>query len=86
MKVAIFRTPYSGKQNILVTDYNLLKSQLVVFGFGSQAFVCGFSRQNICSVEQQGLTSRFLSDPIFQETPFYVCAARRPLPRDKGET
>ena len=23
---------------------------IVVFGFGSQAFVCGFSRQNICSV------------------------------------
>ena len=38
------------KQNILVTDSNLLKSLLVVFGFGSQAFVCGFSRQNICSV------------------------------------
>ena len=38
------------KQNILVTDSNLLKSLLVVFGFGSQAFVCKFSRQNICSV------------------------------------
>ena len=38
------------KQNILVTDFQLLKSLLVVFGFGSQAFVCGFSRQNICSV------------------------------------
>ena len=38
------------KQNILVTDFQLLKSMLVVFGFGSQAFVCGFSRQNICSV------------------------------------
>ena len=37
------------KQNILVTDFQLLKSLLVVFGFGSQAFVCGFSRQNICS-------------------------------------
>ena len=39
------------KQNILVTDSNLLKSLLVVFGFGSQAFICGFSRQNICSAE-----------------------------------
>ena len=39
------------KQNILVTDFHLLKSLLVVFGFGSQAFVCGFSRQNINSVE-----------------------------------
>ena len=38
------------KQNILVTDSNLLKSLLVVFGFGSQTFICGFSRQNICSV------------------------------------
>ena len=38
------------KQNILVTDSNLLKSLLVVFGFGSQAFICGFSRQNIYSV------------------------------------
>ena len=38
------------KQNIIVTDSNLLKSLLVVFEFGLQAFVCGFSRQNICSV------------------------------------
>ena len=38
------------KQNILVTDFYLLKSLLVVFGFGSQAFICGFSRQNINSV------------------------------------
>ena len=40
------------KQNILVTDFHLLKSLLVGFGFGSQAFVCGFSRQNINSVQQ----------------------------------
>ena len=38
------------KQNILVTDFQLLKSLLVVLGFGSQTFICGFSRQNICSV------------------------------------
>ena len=37
------------KQNILVTDFHLLKSLLVVLGFGLQAFVCGFSRQNINS-------------------------------------
>jgi hypothetical protein len=37
-------------QNFLVKDYNLLKLLLVVFGFGSQTFICGFSRQNICSV------------------------------------
>ena len=48
------------KQNILVTDSNLLQSPLlVVFGFGSQAFVCGFSRQNINSV---GLTVTALQD------------------------
>ena len=41
------------KQNILVTDFHLLKSLQVVFGFGSQAFVCGFSRQNINSVHTQ---------------------------------
>ena len=38
------------KQNILLTDFYLLKSLLVVLGFGSQAFLCGFSRQNINSV------------------------------------
>ena len=37
------------KQNILVIDSYLLKLLLVVFGFGLQAFVCDFSRQNICS-------------------------------------
>ena len=41
------------KQNILVTDFHLLKSLLVVLGFGSQAFVCGFSRQNINSVHDK---------------------------------
>ena len=45
------------KQNILVTDFHLLKSLLVVFGLGSQAFVCGFSRQNICSVAQLKIKS-----------------------------
>jgi hypothetical protein len=43
------------KQNILVTDFHLLKSLLVVFGFGSQAFICGFSRQNINSVDMTGI-------------------------------
>ena len=42
------------KQNFLVIDSNLLKSQLVVFG--SQAFICEFSRQNICSVEEVMMT------------------------------
>ena len=41
------------KQNILVTEFHLLKSLLVVFGFGLQAFVCGFSRQNINSVPER---------------------------------
>ena len=48
------------KQNVLVTDSNLLKSLLVVFGFGSQAFVCGFSRQNICSVHKLMLVDFYL--------------------------
>ena len=44
------------KQNILVTDSNLLKSLLVVFGFGLQVFICGFSRKNICSVHKPSFT------------------------------
>ena len=48
------------KQNILVTDFHLLKSLLVVFGFGLQAFVCDFSRQNICSVG----VSRYVSHKL----------------------
>ena len=48
------------KQNILVADSSLLKSLLVVFGFGSQAFVCGFSRQNICSVVEFALSEDLL--------------------------
>ena len=39
-------------QNILVKDSYLLKLLLVALGFGSQTFICGFSRQNICSVFQ----------------------------------
>ena len=38
------------KQNNLVTDFHLLKLLQLVFGLGLQAFVCDFSRQNICSV------------------------------------
>jgi hypothetical protein len=41
------------KQSILVTDFHLLKSLLVVFGFGLQAFICDFSRQNIFNVMQR---------------------------------
>ena len=37
------------KQNNLVTDFHLLKLLQDVFGLGLQAFVCDFSRQNICS-------------------------------------
>ena len=42
----------ASKKNILVTDFHLLKLLLVVLGFGSQTNVCGFSRQNICSVPE----------------------------------
>ena len=52
------------KQNILVTDFHLLKSLLVVLGFGSQAFVCGFSRQNINSVMSQKKVLNHFSDQI----------------------
>ena len=48
------------KQNILVKDSSLLKLLLVVFGFGSQTFVCGFSRQNICSVLHRVTNSNML--------------------------
>ena len=44
------------KQNILVTDFHLLKLLLVALGFGSQTNVCGFSRQNICSVSWESLS------------------------------
>ena len=37
-------------QNFLFKDSNLLKLLLVALRFGSQTFICGFSRQNICSV------------------------------------
>ena len=56
------------KQNILVTDFQLLKSLLVVFGFGSQAFVCGFSRQNINSVDQTFLLRTRLSPETYQHS------------------
>ena len=52
------------KQNILVTDSNLLESKLVVFGFGSQAFVCGFSRQNINSAHKGRLNSEWIYEVI----------------------
>ena len=42
-------------KNFLIKDSNLLKLMLVVFGFGSQTFICGFNRQNICSVVVQYL-------------------------------
>ena len=48
------------KQNILVTDFHQLKLLLVVFGFGSQTNVCGFSRQNICSVGLLNSKFKFL--------------------------
>jgi hypothetical protein len=47
------------KQNILVTDFHLLKSLLVVFGFG-------FSRQNINSVDCS------IGSNLFQVSKEYV--------------
>ena len=39
----------AGGQDNLVTVFHLLKLLQVVFGIGLQAFVCEYSRQNICS-------------------------------------
>ena len=58
------------KQNILVTDSYLLKLLPVVFGFGLQAFVCDFSRQNICSVCQP-MQSFVSNNPYFPMFRFY---------------
>ena len=55
------------KQNILVTDFHLLKSLLVVLGFGSQAFVCGFSRQNINSEKQHAHRKKKLKIPLMND-------------------
>ena len=65
------------KQNILVTDSNLLKSLLVDFGFGSQAFICEFSRQNICSVHFEStlrikMTLFDISDSVQQAPPSFA--------------
>ena len=50
------------KQNNLVTDFPLLKLLLVVFGFGLQAFICEFSRQNICSVQKHNKQKFLITD------------------------
>ena len=60
------------KQNILVTDSYLLKLLLVVFGFGLQAFVCDFSRQNICSVLLEVIVGFQLLDLIIPELKSHV--------------
>ena len=64
------------KQNILATDFHLLKSLLVVFGLGSQAFICEFSRQNICSVHFEStlrikMTLFDISDSVHQAPPSF---------------
>ena len=61
------------KQNILVTDFYLLKSLLVVLGFGSQAFVCGFSRQNINSVDAYVIVSRRLNSILSLDKKCAIC-------------
>ena len=62
------------KQNILVTDFQLLKSLPVVLGFGSQTFICGFSRQNICSVVSSQKMNEMLGKilPYETRTEFYL--------------
>ena len=39
-------------EKFLVKGFNLLKLLLVASGFGSQTFICEFSRQNICSADE----------------------------------
>ena len=70
------------KQNILVTDFHLLKSLLVVLGFGLQAFVCGFSRQNINSVVKiplAGYLVYFLKMNTSETTPLNFSGAKDPV-------
>ena len=57
---------------ILVTDFHLLKSLLVVFGFGSQAFFCEFSRQNICSVDLWAMCKLIFKDQVFYLSSFSI--------------
>ena len=46
-----------------------------MLGFGSQAFVCGFSRQNICSVEQ------FISVNLYSlDLTYYVASIAKIVP------
>ena len=66
------------KQNILVTDFHLLKSLVVVFGFGSQAFICGFSRQNINSVDHQTAGPSYCC-PIVPPYHIEDCRIYKPL-------
>ena len=48
---------------------------LVVFGFGSQTFICGFNRQNICSVSLNPIpTGHGLNQPIYS---YHVTQANR---------
>ena len=44
-------------ERFLVKGFSLLKLLLVASGFGSQTFICEFSRQNSCSVYYK-ITSR----------------------------
>ena len=66
------------KQNILVTDSHLLKLLLVVLGFGSQTNVCGFSRQNICSV------AKYITD-LCPNQVFLGLAHDSTIPKDDFE-
>ena len=54
--------------NKQITDFHLLKLLLVGLGFGSQTNVCGFSRQNICSVVEHKASPYFESP---WQTPQY---------------
>jgi hypothetical protein len=66
----------------LVKDSYLLKLLLVVFGFGSQTFICGFNRQNICSARSHTrLTVQMSHGNTFIIIKIVNTTAKRIFPR-----
>ena len=67
-QTVVFRNSMETKY--LGYNSNLLKLLLFVFGFGSQAFICKFSRQNICSVTKVQAKGKA---PIAPPVPPVLC-------------
>ena len=53
-------------ERFLVKGFSLLKLLLVASGFGSQTFICEFSRQNICSVLARGFYENQRADHLIE--------------------